>query len=266
MAERTIDGPQGRLALEVEGEGPFVPVVLVHADAGSKALWRETIDHLKRDRPVLALDLRGHGASAPPADGDFSYDGRAEDVEAAAGAAGLDRFVLVGHSGGAAVALSLAVAEPDRVAGLLLVDPVMDPAAIPEAQRRAALEALAGPDHARVAADYYRSIAGSNPETVARVLAEAARTPQATILGTMTALDSFRPADLADRYAGPILSVVLPEHDGPHALHSLIGVPHLVFDEAGAGHWLQIDAPLAFFDVLDGFLDAIDAGEAAAEA
>jgi pimeloyl-ACP methyl ester carboxylesterase len=266
MTEQMIDGPQGRLAVEVEGGGSLLPVILVHSDAGSKALWRETIDHLAPLRRVVALDLRGHGGSDPPADRDFSYDGRAEDVEAAADAFRLDRFVLVGHSGGAAVALALAGSRPERVAGVLMIDPVMDPAAVPTARREAALTALEGPDYRRAAEDYYRSIAGSDPATVARVLTEAKRAPQATILGTMTALDGLRPADFADRYAGPVLSIVLPQHDTPQALHSLLGFPHLAFDVAGAGHWLQLDAPEAFWVELDGFLDAVDAGEAAAEA
>jgi len=58
---------------------------------------------------------------------------------------------------------------------------------------------------------------------------------------------------------------VLPRHDQPEALHAILGVPHLVFDVPEAGHWLHLDAPEAFGVGLDGFLDAVDAGEAAAE-
>jgi pimeloyl-ACP methyl ester carboxylesterase len=276
MTRVSVEGPQGRLVAEDRGaadrdaaggrtgEPAPLPVILVHSDSGSKALWQEALDHLAPERRAVAIDLRGHGESAEPADGDLSYDGRAEDIEALADALGLDRFVLVGHSGGAAVALAAAAARPDRVAGVLMVDPVMDPAAIPKETRAAALAALAGPDFRAVARDYYRSIAGDDATTVARVLADIERAPQATILGVMTALDGLDPRDFADRYAGPVLSIVLPKNEVPEALHAILGIPHLAFREPGAGHWLQLDAPEAFFLELDGFLAAVDAGEAAA--
>ena len=264
MATKRIAGPQGEIALEDEGGGPALPVVLVHSDSGSKELWSDTVRHLAPSRRVVALDLRGHGGSAPPGDGDFSFDGRAEDIEAVADALGLDRFVIVGHSGGGGAALAMAAAHPERVAGLLLVDPVADPAAIPEEARKGALAALATPQFRKVAGDYYRSIAGPEQATLDRVLAALERTPQATILGDMTALDAFEPSHYADRYAGPVLSIVLPANDTPHALHNILGFPHLVFEEPGVGHWLHLDRPEAFHHELDSFLDAIDAGERAA--
>jgi pimeloyl-ACP methyl ester carboxylesterase len=70
---------------------------------------------------VVALDLRGHGASDQPGSGyDFATVGR--DLAAALAGLGLERPVLVGHSWGANVALQFAADRPGSVAGLVLVD------------------------------------------------------------------------------------------------------------------------------------------------
>ena len=166
------------------------------------------------------------------------------------------RFALVGHSGGAAVALAYANAHPERVAGVLLVDPVTDPQSIPREQRTGALAALRGPDFLAVITDYYRSILGPHPQTAAIVLGDVERTPQATIVGAMTALDALRPRDLVDGYPGPTLSIVLPANDTEHALHRAgSGFPSRHFPSLDVGHWFHIDDPVTFHAMLDAYLD-----------
>ena len=259
MPRQVVEAPQGRLVVDESGSGGGLPVLLVHSDSGSRRHWSHAMAHVSGARRAVALDLRGHGESDLPRDGDFSYDARATDIGAVADALGLRHFVLVGHSGGGAVALSYANANPDRVAGLLLVDPVSDPAAIPLEQREAAIAALKGPDYLAVITDYYRSILGENRETAQIVLGDVERTPQATIVGAMTALDRFAPGDLVGRYAGPILSIVLPANDNEHALHRTEpGFPSRHFPSLKAGHWLHIDDPRTFNAMLDAFLDEID--------
>ena len=60
----------------------------------------------------------------------------AGDVAAVVDTLKLDRFVLVGHSMGGGVALTYAGAHPDRVAGLVLVDPIGDGKQIPPAEAK----------------------------------------------------------------------------------------------------------------------------------
>jgi pimeloyl-ACP methyl ester carboxylesterase len=74
----------------------------------------------------VALEWRGHGRSAAPDDGDYSFPSVAADVEEAVKRLGIGRFVLVGHSGGGLAAVHYAGEHPDRVAGLLLADPAGD--------------------------------------------------------------------------------------------------------------------------------------------
>src|SRR5512145_1122428 len=82
---RTIAGPAGTLHVDDGGEGGL-PVLFVHSFAGSNEHWRRQLDHLRTRRRALALDLRGHGRSAPPDDGDYALTSQAGDIAAVADA------------------------------------------------------------------------------------------------------------------------------------------------------------------------------------
>ncbi len=114
------------LHVEVAGEGP--PIVLLH---GLTANHRYVVmGSRKLERSgyrVVTYDARGHGASPAPADGRFDYDALADDLEAVLAAQGIDRAVLVGASMGAHTAVRLALRDPARVAGLVLVTPAFVP-------------------------------------------------------------------------------------------------------------------------------------------
>ncbi len=250
---RTITGPQGTLALDDGGAGSGVPVLFVHADLGNFTQWREALDHLRPARRAVALDLRGHGRSAPPADGDYSIEGRADDVAAVVDALGFGRVVLVGHSGGGAVALRYAARNASRVEGVLLVDPPMDARQVPEAQRRDFIERLRSPACIDTARDYYGAIVGSNAQVRERVLWDLGATPCETMVGTFEALGMYDPAPALAAYRGRRLSLITPPNDTPASLHHLDPtLPHRVV--TGTGHWLQLDDPVGFRRALDEFI------------
>ncbi|GAA5033668.1 hypothetical protein GCM10023258_33700 [Terrabacter aeriphilus] len=109
--------------------GALSPVLLVHATGETSADWDRVATLLGRDRLVVAVDLRGHGASPWP--GRYPLTELADDVEAVA--AGLAArhgrpLDLVGHSLGGLVACLLASRRPDLVRRLVLEDvPVPHP-------------------------------------------------------------------------------------------------------------------------------------------
>jgi pimeloyl-ACP methyl ester carboxylesterase len=76
---------------------------------------------------AIAPDLRGHGASEQPAAG-YAPEDYAADLARLIPLLGVERAPVIGHSLGALVALSLALAAPDRVAALVLIDPPLDAA------------------------------------------------------------------------------------------------------------------------------------------
>ena len=91
---------------------------MLHGQPGSRSDWRQVASLLPADLRTLALDRPGYGASPYPA-GDFAQNARA--VLAELDAAGIERAVVVGHSYGGGVALSLATLAPERVSALVLL-------------------------------------------------------------------------------------------------------------------------------------------------
>lgn len=97
-----------------------LPVLAIHGITANHRAW-EPIVRLLPGRRVIATDLRGRGRSADLA-GPWGMDRHAQDLVAVLDAAKVDRVVVVGHSMGASVAMTLRHLAPDRVDELLLVD------------------------------------------------------------------------------------------------------------------------------------------------
>jgi pimeloyl-ACP methyl ester carboxylesterase len=93
-------------------------VVFLHANVADRRSWRVVFDQLDGDGfDLIGYDRRGFGAT-PLGEEEFTH---VEDLEAVLDAAEVERALLVGNSMGAAVALDLALTQPERVAGLVLL-------------------------------------------------------------------------------------------------------------------------------------------------
>jgi pyruvate dehydrogenase E2 component (dihydrolipoamide acetyltransferase) len=116
--EVEVDGL--RLRYVELGEGTSVPVLLLHGFGADLNTWMFTQPALAEGRRVIALDLPGHGGSAKDV-GSGNAGHLTDAVESAAGALGIERVHLVGHSMGGAVAASLALRRPELIATLTLI-------------------------------------------------------------------------------------------------------------------------------------------------
>ena len=99
-----------------------VPVLMIHGFAGDLGTWMFNQSDLSADRPAVAIDLPGHGASSKAID-DGSVAALARIVTAAAKDLGFDTAHLVGHSLGGAIAIEIAVAGLMTVKSLVLAAP-----------------------------------------------------------------------------------------------------------------------------------------------
>ena len=112
----SVDG--ARVAYRLHGRGPAV--VLVNGTAALDAHWGPVIAEFSNHRTVISLDYSGSGDKTDDR-GALSLQKLARQVREVARAAGVDRFDLVGHSLGAAIAIQLAASSADLVRSLIVV-------------------------------------------------------------------------------------------------------------------------------------------------
>lgn len=253
-----VPGPGGSLRIAQHNPSGGVPLLFVHGLGGSLEQWAPLVRRLGPGLRAVAVDLPGHGGSDPLTEP--SIADLASAVAAAADALDLRRFVLVGHSTGAAAAIELAGRARTRVAGLLLLDPNGDQSRLPAKDRQQILDSVRNDAHGELAW-HFRQVLGSGsevaaPEVVERaVLDQLEATRPQVLADTLRAALEFGPLPALGRFDGPVRLILSPLNDMPYSLHRL--KPDLrmaVLPEAG--HWLMIDHPDTVLELLEPLLDA----------
>ncbi len=128
MERISITTSAGPVSALQGGAGPRLH--FAHATGMNAALYGGLLAPLAGRFAITASDARGHGFSGLDRDPDHlaSWDQLAEDLNRLLDAIDGDGpWLLAGHSMGAAVSLLAAAARPDRVSGLVLIDPAMLP-------------------------------------------------------------------------------------------------------------------------------------------
>ena len=116
----TINGV--RLAYEDVGRGTR-PFVLVHGFTGFRDDFREQLPALAEIGRTIVYDHRGHGESQNVGDvAAYNFDQLVDDLRALLDALDVPRCDLLGHSMGGMLALRFVLAQPQRVASLVLMD------------------------------------------------------------------------------------------------------------------------------------------------
>lgn len=154
------------IEMEVEEAGAGARAfVLVHGFTGSRDDFREQMAPLGELGRTIAVDQRGHGGSTNSGQPElYRLANLVEDLRAAFDELELARADLLGHSLGGVVALHFALAHPERVASLVL----MDTSAMPIKARfsesvRASIAAFAREHGMGALAKRMREMAAANP-------------------------------------------------------------------------------------------------------
>ncbi len=268
----TAPGP-GELLLysvRIAGHGP--PVLLIPGLSNPGEVWQPVVDRWSADYTCHVVTLTGFGAGAAP-EGPFLPMVREQLAHYAAGLSSPP--VVVGHSLGATMALWIGATAPEAVAAIVAVDgvPFLTALARPEvteaearasaeslyammaamdrgtfrAQNRGALTAMVTDpeEFERVA----RLSAGSDPETVARAMAELLSTDlrdemgrlQAPVLMLAAGISPLGSAEaVAEAYGAQLAAA-------PRSRVEVI---------AGARHFLMLDRPEVFDALVLPFLAA----------
>lgn len=269
------------------GEGPVV--VLIHGMAGSSRTWLEVVPHLARRHTVIAPDLLGHGESAKPV-GDYSLGAHASGLrDLLVGVLGVERATLVGQSLGGGVAMQLAYQHPELCERLVLAGsgglgrevswilrlltlpaaeyamPILFPRIVRDRGNRVSAflrdRGLRAPHVAEMWRAYTSLAEPDNRQAFVRTL-RAVIDPGGQ---TVSARDRLYLADAVPTLIvwGDRDDIIPVEH--AHRAHELMPGSRLEIFE-GAGHFLHVEEPVRFAELLADFVETTEPGRGDTEA
>lgn len=250
-------GPVGGLWVEDGGKGN--PALLfVHGLAGESGHWTAQLERFRPERRAVAFDLRAHGRSDPDPRNRYAVEEFAGDVASVADRLGLGRFVLVVHSFAGHIAGIVAERHPDRLAGLVLVDPMNDLRELPDDKAQAFLHGFSPETYSRTMRERFEGLLeGARPTTRGRVLRGVRALPREVAATLYREALEHDPVTPLRRSEAPKLAVVCEARDAdPHALHRLVpGIPARVV--RGTSHWIMLDDPEGLNRILGEFVGGL---------
>lgn len=244
-------------------------LVLVHSLALDRSVWDGVIAALAGRAEILALDCRGHGASAKPA-GPYRIETFADDLADLVRGLGWERTCVAGSSMGGSVALQFLSAHPRLVAGAALIDTTAwygpdaeknwgERAAKAEAEGLASLVAF---QQTRWFSDAFRA---AHPETAERAAGIFLRNDVAAYASTCRMLGAFDLRAALPGIAVPV-EVLVGEEDfaTPPAMAEALasGIPGARLTVVpGVRHLTTLEIPATVAEVIETLLARVAAPE-----
>jgi pimeloyl-ACP methyl ester carboxylesterase len=290
VPERDLADPDSRFA-EIDGltvhykeSGQGEPVfILLHGFGASEFSWREVVEPLSNHGRVIVYDRPAFGLTSRPMPGEwtgtnpYSVQGNIGLLNSLMDELGVEQAILVGNSAGGEIAAAYALEHPDRVQGLVLVDP-----AIGSGQRGGVpswvLPLLKTPQLRRIGPLLVRGIAGDMGNTTLRLgwhdpslidpqVFDGYRKPLMAD-NWDRALYEFTIADNPVDYAGhlgelsmPVVVLtgdddrIVPTEASVQLAREIPGAQLVVF--TACGHLPQEECPDQFMDAIQGFLEGV---------
>lgn len=150
MKDVNVEVPDGSINVWSRVAGAGAPTaVLIHGLTGTSRWWAKVIEHLPPDMGIIALDVRGRGASAdaPPP---YHMAELADDIARCLDHFSIDRAIIAGYSMGGWIAAVFGGRHPGRVERLVLVDGGLTLPRDPDADPEEIIRAMVGPSLARL--------------------------------------------------------------------------------------------------------------------
>jgi pimeloyl-ACP methyl ester carboxylesterase len=135
-ASRFVEVEPGlKVHVRLEGNATAPTLLLLHGSNSSLQTWEPWVTRLGKDYRIVSLDLTGHGLTGPHPKRDYNVATTVGVVDAVMTKLGINSFALAGNSMGGWVSWNYALAHPDKVSALILVDaagaPDSEPTALP---------------------------------------------------------------------------------------------------------------------------------------
>lgn len=232
------------------------PILLVHGMACDHTHLLPQFHHLRTRHRVIAVDLRGHGASDRPG-GAYTGEILGDDLAFVCRSLGLDHPVVVGHSLGGSVSLALAVRQPELLGGLVLLDSGIRRPQAKRQELQPFYDSLGGPDHAELVSRFVaqRLCLPTDGEEIVRSVARTmAATPAHVFLAMAEGVVAFDSQAAALACRVPALLVMSGQPFVDPAAVAALPDNWEVARVAGAGHFVQLVVPDQVNAMLDRFL------------
>jgi pimeloyl-ACP methyl ester carboxylesterase len=263
-----ISGGDANVHYDVSGGGPGL--VLVHGTATTREQWLPLTEAVRNRFTVVAPDYSGSGLTTDHG-GPLTLADLAAEVLAAADHAGLDRFHLVGHSLGSAVATHLAGTHPARVRSLFLHAGWVKTDVKMDAEFRYWLDLL---EHGTEAFARMLPLMAFGPNYWASATVEANETLVAELAGGIApGTDRQTEVDRTVDLTGVLGEITAPTLVLGSARDRLIdaaqqralvaGIQDARYAEIDAGHGAPGEDPAAFVEAVVTFLATVDRARAA---
>lgn len=268
MQTRFLQRPEGRIAWSLHGsEGPLVVAMPGMGDI--RQSWAPFCDSLaRRGFRVATLDLRGHGESSVGF-ADVSARAIADDALALVDSLGERKAVFLGNSYTGATAVWLATDHPDRVRGVVLMDPFVREIPPTFLQKLTMALGMHRPWGPALWGSYYKSLFkdGAPAELdrhVERVVANMKEKGRFESLKAMAGTSADSCEARLSQVKVPALVLMGsrdPDFQDPQAEARLvaerIGGRWQMVD--GAGHYPQVEFPQQVADSVQAFLGSLEA-------
>ena len=268
----------GTLTVERHGDqGPAV--ILIPGLEGGPWIWRQTIEHLSKHHVVYAVTLAGFDGVPAPAVGGNLFDRADGSLLQLIKQVKIDKPVLVGHSLGGTLALRFASEHPELISGVVAVDglPIFPGMERASAEQRQAMakrieQQMAGATPAQFKAQalaYMQKIGLVDQQLAARYAPMNARSDvkaSAQYMAEDLAFDGREglkhanvPILVISPYYAPDFSkppMVMSEGQKAAYYQSLLAnAPDArVVSISPSRHYVMLEQPVKFEQVLDGFL------------
>ncbi|MEA1852090.1 alpha/beta hydrolase [Cytobacillus sp. FSL W7-1323] len=123
-----------KIHYRVKGEGK--PLIILHGLGNNSQSWTKQLDDLSKDFQVFVWDAPGYGQSSDPEEEFTSFRQFADILKQFVDALELQKFYLLGHSMGSAIAIDFTYRFKDRVELLIIADPTRGAAGNSEEENR----------------------------------------------------------------------------------------------------------------------------------
>ena len=247
----TATSPDG-IPIRYDAAGKGDPaLVFVHCGGCNRSFWDGQMAYFAAKHRVVALDLAGYGQSGVGRK-DWTMPAFGQDVVSVVEALDLKRVVLIGHSLGGPAVLEAARRMPGRVAGLVLVDTLVDfEFRLPPEEMEKALAALKA-DYRATTIEFLTQymFSASTPEPVkARVQETMLSVPQ-DITVAVAPLSMYDPRPALREIKAPICAINSDLWPTNVEVNRRYVPGYEVAIMKGTGHYLMLEQPQAFNELL----------------